>query len=119
MIEEKVDRVILPADLQAILPPDEGEPDAELHEELFQLVDQRAFEIAFPGLGAEPEKIEVIGVFQELLCQLRLRALESPGKVAVFEGIRLALVQAAVDLVVQHPLGPPVSERLLAIPEGL
>ena len=47
MIKEQIDIEILVADVEPVLPPDEGESLAQFEQEFLQMTDKRGFEFAF------------------------------------------------------------------------
>ena len=64
MIEEQVGVEVGVADFEVDLPPDEREPLAEFEQELFDVVDQSAFEVVFTadvGVADEIEQVRVAG----------------------------------------------------------
>lgn len=73
VVEQQVDVEILVADVEAVLPADEGEALAELEQELLQMTDELGFEFAFLEWLGDGEEIEDVGVFERLLREVRLR----------------------------------------------
>jgi hypothetical protein len=71
-------------------------------------------DVAFLGLLAKAEEVEVIGIFQQLLCQLGLR--RGQGAREVGQGPALAPVQIALDLMNQHRAALAVLNRLASVP---
>ena len=67
MVEKQVDVEILVADVEAILPADEGEALSEFEQELLQMTDEFGFEFAFLEWLGEGEEVEDVGVFERLL----------------------------------------------------
>jgi hypothetical protein len=63
---------VLSADVQRNLAPHEGEAQAEFDKELAQLSQQSLLQVALLRLRGECQEIEVVGIFDELLCQIGL-----------------------------------------------
>ncbi len=47
MIEQQINVIVAAIDLDAVLPPDEGEALAQLEQEFLQVMDQAGFQLAF------------------------------------------------------------------------
>ena len=65
VVEEEVQPVLLSADFQAVLAPNQGEADAKLKKEVSEVAQEGRFKIPFFDFGAQCEEIEMIGVLQE------------------------------------------------------
>lgn len=65
MVEEQVEVEVLAAHLQMHLAADEREAGAQLEQQLAQVLQEAAMEIAFAGVFGQAEKVEVVGVFEE------------------------------------------------------
>ena len=74
------------------------------------------FEIAFPSFAGESQKVEVVRVFDELLCEVGLGRRQRRLEVGL--GFSLATVEAAFDVDDEHIAAPAVFDRLLNIPEA-
>ncbi len=61
MVEEQVDVVVLVADIEAMLPADEGEALAELDQEFLQMSDELGLEFALLEWLGEGEEVEDVG----------------------------------------------------------
>ena len=73
MIEEQINAEILATHLQRILASDKRKPDSEFQQKVTEMIDQAAFQIPLVRLFGKGEKLEVVRVFDDLLCKLRLR----------------------------------------------
>src|SRR4029078_9646084 len=95
VVEEEIQIEVLLADRQVVLAADEGESDTEFQEERADVADQPALQVALMRLRSEAEEVEIVGVFQQLPGEIRLRRGERAGEV----GHRTALspVQPALD----------------------
>lgn len=65
MVKEQIDPVVLPGDFNRVLA-------AELEEKALKVIEQPSFDVAFMGLSAQREEIEVVGVFEDLLGEIGL-----------------------------------------------
>jgi hypothetical protein len=81
------------------------------------MLDEPAFELPFLGLGGEREEVEAIEVLDHLLCQLRLRSRQSEREVR--QGLALATIKAALNLVNQNLAAPAVLDGLPRVPQPL
>lgn len=70
MIEDEIDGVVLPLDLEAVLAADKRESGAELGQEFPQVPEEPPVDFARMCLVPQPQEIEVVGVLQNLLGQL-------------------------------------------------
>ena len=64
--------VILAADLQMLLPPNQGETHAQFQEEFLDVLRQSLLQLPLARFGGKREEIERVRVFQHLLRQVRL-----------------------------------------------
>src|SRR5439155_5820488 len=117
MVEKDIEPKIFSSDFQRNLAADESESHAQLDEELSQVRQQFPFEVAFVCFLREGEEIEVVGVFDELLCEVRLRRWESRPEIR--DRLPLTAVEAALNLHYQDVPAPAVRYGLLCIPEPL
>ena len=67
MVEEQVDIKGLVADHQRNLAADEGEAAAQLEQQIAEVEQQAAFELALLIVVGQGEEVEVVGVAQDLL----------------------------------------------------
>ena len=81
MVEEQVEVVVLFADLQVVLAPHKCEARAHLQQEVADMLQQAPFKVALLSVWAEGEKVEVVRVFENLLCQVGLWRRQRLGKV--------------------------------------
>ena len=94
VVEEQVYVEILVADVEAVLPADEGEALAEFEQELLQMADEFGFELAFLEWLGQSEKVEDVGVFERLLREVRLRRgvnIGPGGRIVIPADVRAAL----------------------------
>ena len=73
MVKEEVEKEFFAGDFQSILPPNEGEPNAEFDEEFLDVIEQPQFEIAFTGVGVHGEEIKNVWILKCLMCEIGLR----------------------------------------------
>ena len=114
MVEEQVDVVVLVADIEAMLPADEGEALSELDQEFLQMTDERGLEFALMEWLGEGEEVEDVGVLERLQYEVRLRRGEHGGEVG--DGFALPDVRACADLQAESVAAPAVGEGLLHVP---
>lgn len=93
----------------------EGEARAELQQELADVVQKSALQVALGRVGAERQEIEVVGITDDLGREVRLRSGERVFEVG--DGLALALVQAGLDPVREHGARPAVGDGLPGVPE--
>jgi len=117
VVEEQVQPEVLSTHLKRHLAPDKGEPYAEFDEKLTQVFEKAPFEVALLRFRSEGEEIEVVGIFDELLCQIGLRRRES--RLEVRQCFSLPPVEAAFDLDHEDVPAPAVLDGLLRVPETL
>ena len=72
----------------------EGEARAEFQQELADVVQKPALQVALGRIGAQREKVEVVGIADDLSGQVRLRS----GQRGLEVGDRLALPDMEVGL---------------------
>ena len=70
--KQQVNTKFLSTDFERVLAADKGEADTELQEEIADMLDQGALEFTLSGFWGEAQEIEVVGVLDDLLRQLRL-----------------------------------------------
>ncbi len=85
MIEEQVEVEIIVADIEAVLPADEGEALAEFEQEFLEVGEQAGFQFALMEGLFEREEVEDVGVFE---------GLARPGRTAAAGAWRSKLVIA-------------------------
>ena len=68
--EQQIDEQFVTIDVEAVLTALEREPCAEFEEETFDVGDELALDFSFDRLVGEPEEVEVVWVFDQLLHQL-------------------------------------------------
>ncbi len=81
------------------------------------MLDQSVLDLALLGLIRQAEKVEAIGVFERLACQVGLRLGQA--LVEVGDGAAAALAQAGFDLHHQHIARPVVLDGLGGVPAAL
>jgi hypothetical protein len=84
------------------LAANKSKPGTQFEQESLDMLRQRPLEVPLAGIIGQSEKVEDVRVLQCLLCQVRLRRRQ--GVPAICEGLPLAGVEAALDLV--HEDGP-------------
>ena len=87
VVEQQIDAVFLALDFQRILAAEKREADSKLQQELLQVGEQGALDVALLGGGREREEVEVVGVLKDLLGEVGLRR----GQGTLEVGNRLAL----------------------------
>ena len=80
VVEQQVDVEVLLADVEVILPPDEGEALAEFQQELLQVGQQAGFQFALVEGLFEREEVEDVGVFEGLARPGRIAAEGAGGR---------------------------------------
>lgn len=65
--QQQIDEEFVAVDGEVDLPADEGEPRAELGEDVLKAVGQGGFDGPLAGSGGEVEEVEDIGVLDDLL----------------------------------------------------
>jgi hypothetical protein len=56
-----------------ILPPYKGEADTGFEQKFLDVVEQTLFEVTLVRVAAEREEIKIVGVFERLFGEIRLR----------------------------------------------
>ena len=84
---------------------------------MLMVFEQSVFRFSLVGVGGECQEIKVVRIFEELLCEIRLRRGKSSWEV----GDRLALprVKVGLDPMRQHRAGPAIGDRLQGVPNTL
>ena len=67
MVEQEVDVVVFVANIEPILPSDEGKTLTEFDEKLFQVANKAGFEFSFVKGFFQSQEVENVGVFERLL----------------------------------------------------
>lgn len=98
--EQQVEVEVVPAHVEVHLPADEREAGAEFPQGFDDAIHQRLFQVPLGGLIGQLEEVEDVGVFRDLLRELRLGSGELPGEVGGTGSD--AFVGAVHDLVHQH-----------------
>ena len=62
------------------------------------------------------EEIKVVRILERLLCQVGLQRWQGAGEVG--DGLALAAVEIAVDLVIEDGAAPAVLDGLLGVPQA-
>jgi hypothetical protein len=70
-IEEQVDIEVFVADIEPVLPPDEGESLAEFEQEFLRVADEFSLELAFLERLGQSEKFEYVEIFERVLDEVR------------------------------------------------
>ena len=96
MIEEQVEVEVLGLDLKVDLAPDERKADAELEEELLDVLDEPLLELTLTGIAVQGQEVEDIRVFESLVRQVGRLWRQRTRKVR--EGLAAALVKSGLDL---------------------
>ena len=81
MVEKQIELEVFSSHFERHLAANEGEADAQLNEEQAQVRQESAFEVALLRLRRKSQEIEVVGIFDELLCEIGLWRRESLVKV--------------------------------------
>jgi len=69
LVEEQVEIVLLPADLELGLATEEGEARAEIEEKVAGVDDERLVDLPLGGIRAEREEVEDMRVLDHLPCE--------------------------------------------------
>src|SRR5260370_20240700 len=72
VVEQQIELKVLSADLKQHLVPDKSKPQAEFDEKLTQVREKTPFEGALLCFRCDSKEIEVVGVLDELLCEIGL-----------------------------------------------
>lgn len=91
-------------DLEVVLTAHEGESRPKLQQELGQVFQEAPFQIPLLGPLPQHQKVEVVGVLQELLRQVGLRRGQRRREIS--QGAALPLQEAALDLVGERVAAP-------------
>jgi len=97
---EEVDEELVAVDVEAPLPSDEREPGAELEQELFDLRDEGALEVALGDVAGQGQELEAVRVLDQLLHQLGVVGREDVGEIR--RGGTGSKMELGHDLVGQH-----------------
>jgi hypothetical protein len=117
VIEEQIELEVLSSDFQRDLAPNEGEAEAQFDEKGPQVSEEPLFQVVLVSFRCEGQKIEVVRILEELLCQVGLRRRK--GGLKVRHGLPLAAVEAALDVDHERVPAPAVLNRLAGIPKTL
>ena len=117
MVEEQVELEVLSPNFERDLAADEREADTQLDEELAQVCEEFPFEVALVCFLRESQEIEVVGIFDELLCKIGLRRRKS--HLEIGDRFPLPAIQGALDLHHQDVPAPAVLYCLLGVPKPL
>src|ERR1035437_4301932 len=115
VVEEQVKPEILSSNIKRHLAPDEGETHAEFDEELAQVREKSLFEIALVGFLSEGEKVEVVWIFEDLLCEIGLWSRQC--RLEIGNRLSLAPIEPAFNLEDENISTPSVVDGLAGIPE--
>ena len=108
MVEEEVEGIILTADFEPDLPPDEGEAGPEFDEKSLDVIDERLLHLCLAaGIGGA-EEVEEIRVFERLGSHVRLCRWHGEGEIVL--GLADAEVELILDLNFQDSAAPTVGE---------
>ncbi len=80
------------------------------------MFEEAGFEILLARFCGERQKIEIVRIFRDLLCQIGLQWRQSAGEIR--DGLSLALVQAALDLYHEDVPAPTILNGLLDVPDS-
>jgi hypothetical protein len=97
-----------------MLAADEGEAHAELDQELPEMLEQTLFELALARRLAQPEKIEMIRILEDLFHQIGVCGWQ--GALKVCRRPALPQMQPAFDLVNQDVAAPAVLDGGPGVP---
>ena len=81
------------------------------------MIEQAALELPFGHVWTECEEIEAVGILDQLLGKLGLGSGQGPFEVG--DGLALAMVEIALDLVDQDVAAPAVLDGLTGVPKTL
>lgn len=112
-----IDPEVLPAHLDRVLAADKRESDPEFQQKLSNVFEEARFELLLAGFGGERQKIEVVGIFGDLLRQIRLRRRKRP--LEVCQGLALPPVELALDLKDENVAAPAVLDGGARVPQAL
>ena len=116
VVKEKVEVEVLPADFEMHLPTDEGKAGAEFEEKFFDVRHQALLDGALVGVVPEIEEVEDVGIFGDLLREVRLRRRERRAEVG--DRFALASIQGGIDLEGENVARPTVVSSLPGVPEA-
>lgn len=87
---------------------------AELKEKFPKVLKKACFKFLLPSILCEGEKVEVVGIFKNLLRKVRLWWREGSREVCL--GFPLSAVKAALDLMSEDVPAPPMLQRGPCVP---
>jgi hypothetical protein len=100
VVEEQIKVVILTRDIQMMLLSDKGKALSQFEQEILQAIGESFFELPLGNVRAEPEKLEIVGILDELLSEIGLRSRQ--GGREIRQCCSLATVQVGLDLMNEH-----------------
>ena len=123
MEEQQVDVVVVTVEGDALLPLDEREAGAELEEEALDFAQQRRLEVLLAVGVAQAEEVEQVGVLEDEVRRDLVGGAER-GQLLADERVgllreRRALVEHAVDLLLQHARAPALDAAHLGVEVAL
>ena len=81
------------------------------------MIEQRSLQGSLVDLIREPQEVQILGIFDQLSCQIGLRSRQC--LLEVGKSPSLSLVEPRFDLVDEDGARPAVLNRLLDVPEPL
>ena len=113
MVEEKVERVVFTAHFQAHLPPHKGKARAQFEQEFLDVGHQRLFYLGLAARVSGAEKVEQVGVFEQLCSHVGLDRRHGECKVVL--GLASAQVQLVLDVHFQDGAAPALGDALVDV----
>src|SRR3954453_8126432 len=114
MIKKQINVVILTTDFEANLLADKRETCPQLEQELPDVGYETSLNLPLLGLSRRCEKLEVVGILQQLACEVRLG--QGEGTLEVRARFALPIVEIALDPMDQDVSAPAVIDGFLDVP---
>src|SRR3954471_17042109 len=98
-----------------MLAADEGKSFPHLEKEVLDPNDKGPLQVSFLSVVGERQKVELVGVLQDLLREVRRWRRQRAIKIR--DSMSLTVVQAGLDLRREHGTAPTMLKRCFSIPE--
>lgn len=117
MTEEEVNEEVLVGNGEPELTSNQREADTQFEQKLSKVIEQTTLQIAFMGIVAQREKIEIIGIFRDVARQVRLR--QQKRAVEICNRLALTMHPSSFNLVHKDITAPSVLNCRLCIPDTI
>ena len=98
----------------AELPPDEGEPGAELQQEARDVANERVLDVTLVGFLAQTQEIEVVRILEDGLCPCCVGVSQARGEVR--DCGTPTYVKLALDVELERRARPSLGDSLRCVP---